>query len=63
MEIPDLESDGDGIGDEENTLGTDPFDPDTDGDGASDGDELTFGTDPLRQDTDGDGLLDDEKYI
>ncbi|MBI4659967.1 MAG: hypothetical protein HY735_14090 [Verrucomicrobia bacterium] len=45
--------------------GTEPDNPDTDGDGASDGAEVnrTTGgqaaaTDPLRQDTDGDGLSD-----
>jgi FG-GAP-like repeat/Bacterial TSP3 repeat len=39
--------------------GTDPNDPDSDGDGISDGDEVTLhATDPLDPDTDGDGLTD-----
>src|SRR5208283_3442729 len=44
---------------EEKELGTDPHNPDTDGDGISDGDEvLKYHTDPLKVDTDGDGLSD-----
>jgi hypothetical protein len=40
-------------------LGTDPNNPDTDGDGLSDGDEVNkFHTDPLKADTDGDGIPD-----
>ena len=35
--------------------GTDPLNPDSDGDGADDGDEATDGTDPLTPDSDGDG--------
>ncbi|WP_267643233.1 hypothetical protein [Haloarchaeobius amylolyticus] len=43
----------------EYTLGTDPFEADTDGDGLSDGFEhRTAGVDPLTADTDGDGTLD-----
>ncbi len=42
-----------------------PFNPDMDGDGLTDGDELLiYGTDPLNPDTDGDGLSDyDEIYV
>jgi hypothetical protein len=61
---PDIEdSDGDGLLDgEEGILGTDPWNPDTDGDGLSDGDEVnTHGTDPLDTDTDGDGLSDGDE--
>lgn len=56
----ELDSDGDGLTDEyELSIGTDPFNPDTDGDGLGDGDEVLFyGTDPLNADTDWDGLSD-----
>ncbi|MFP2929144.1 Ig-like domain-containing protein, partial [Pyxidicoccus sp. 3LG] len=56
----DLDSDDDGLTDEEEgTLGTDPNNPDTDGDGIPDGIEVnTGGTDPLDDDSDDDGLLD-----
>lgn len=55
-----LDSDGDGLTDEEEAgLGTDPFNPDSDADGLSDGEEVnTYGTDPLNGDTDGDGFSD-----
>ncbi len=53
-----VDSDGDGIFDrDENVLGTDPFNPDTDGDGIPDGEEV--GPDlnnPI--DTNGDGIID-----
>ncbi len=54
------DSDADGLlDDEERTIGTDPFDPDTDKDGLKDGAEVhTHKTDPLNPDTDSDGLLD-----
>jgi protocatechuate 3,4-dioxygenase beta subunit len=40
-------------------LGTDPNNPDTDGDGISDGDEVNkFHTNPLNPDTEGDGIPD-----
>ncbi|MFH1356390.1 MAG: S8 family serine peptidase, partial [bacterium] len=56
----DFDADSDGLTDyEEGLLGTDPNNPDTDGDGLSDGDEVnTYGTNPLDTDTDGDGLDD-----
>lgn len=52
--------DHDGLtNDEEKALGTDPHNPDTDGDGLSDGDEVKkYHTNPLKADTDGDGLSD-----
>lgn len=59
------DSDGDGIPDEvERILGTDPQNPDTDGDGLSDGEELyKHGTDPLVADTDNDGVSDGDEVL
>ena len=56
----DGDDDDDGLLDvDEEALGTDPFDPDTDGDGFSDGDEVwIWGTDPLSGDSDGDSVPD-----
>jgi hypothetical protein len=46
----------------ENELGTEPDNPDTDGDGLTDGMEvLSWGTDPLKRDTDGDSCTDGEE--
>ncbi len=58
-----LKSDGDGLTNaEEATLGTDPDNPDTDGDGLSDGDEVDIHeTDPLDEDTDDDGITDGDE--
>lgn len=48
QDYPVLDSDEDGLSDEEEEdLGTDPFDADTDGDGFDDGEEVDRGTDPL----------------
>lgn len=54
------DSDADGLtDDEEHTLKTNPFDPDTDHDGLGDFDEVRkYKTDPLNPDTDYDGLKD-----
>ncbi len=54
------DSDGDGVDDLTETcgLGTDPLDPDTDGDGLLDGEEALLGTDALSADTDLDGYGD-----
>jgi outer membrane protein OmpA-like peptidoglycan-associated protein len=44
---------------DEERLGTDPLNPDTDGDGLNDGEEVNkYKTDPLNPDSDGDGLED-----
>ena len=59
------DSDGDGLTNrEEGQLGTDPFNPDTDGDELTDGNEVkNLGTDPLNQDTDKDRLSDGEEVL
>jgi outer membrane protein OmpA-like peptidoglycan-associated protein len=49
---------------EELELGTDPNNPDTDGDGLNDGIEVKqYTTDPRKADTDGDGLKDGEEVL
>ncbi len=60
---PDSDADGDGLTlAEEEDLGTDPDNPDTDGDGLQDGDEVhTHGTDPNAADSDGDGWDDGDE--
>jgi parallel beta-helix repeat protein len=63
-EVGIVDSDGDGLTDDEEVLlGTDPFDKDTDGDGLEDGTEVDMNNgeglpDPLNPDSDGDTLLD-----
>jgi hypothetical protein len=54
------DSDNDGLTDErERALGTDPLNPDTDGDKLFDREEVeVYKTDPLKTDTDGDGYDD-----
>jgi hypothetical protein len=61
---PTSDPDNDGLtNDEEAALGTDPNNPDTDGDGMNDRRERDY-TDPLNPDTDGDGATDgDEELI
>ncbi|MEW6330088.1 MAG: S8 family serine peptidase [Pseudomonadota bacterium] len=56
----DSDIDGDGLSNsQESSLGTDPQNPDTDGDGLTDGAEVnTYSTSPVQADTDGDGLTD-----
>jgi outer membrane protein OmpA-like peptidoglycan-associated protein len=60
-----LDSDGDRLSDiQEGQIGTDPYDPDTDGDKLTDGQEvLDYDTDPLEPDTDWDGLQDGEEVL
>jgi hypothetical protein len=57
------DADGDGLtAVEEATLGTDPNNPDTDGEGLSDGQEVKeIGSNPLLIDTDGDGVTDGDE--
>jgi outer membrane protein OmpA-like peptidoglycan-associated protein len=57
------DTDGDGLGDDaEIELGTDPENPDTDGDDLTDGEEvLDYRTNPLDPDTDLDALKDGEE--
>ena len=59
-----IDSDDDGLFDcDETTLGTNPFDCDSDNDGLSDGLEVNLaGTDPLNPDTDGDMCTDDLEF-
>jgi hypothetical protein len=59
----DNDIDGDGLDNAtEQLLGTDPVNPDSDGDGLSDGDEVNlYTTDPLNPDSDGDYLSDGEE--
>lgn len=59
------DSDGDNLPDElEAQYGSDPLNPDFDGDGLADGDEVNlYGTDPVSNDTDGDGLIDGEEVF
>ncbi|MFP4393666.1 MAG: PKD domain-containing protein, partial [Anaerolineales bacterium] len=58
-----FDNDGDGLTNAtEDALGADPNDPDTDGDGLIDGEEVnTYGTDPNNPDSDDDGLTDYEE--
>ncbi len=57
--------DGDGLtNSREKALGTDPLNPDSDGDKLSDGTEVySSHTEPLRVDSDGDGLKDGEEVL
>ncbi len=59
----DDDDDNDGLTNaEERRYGTDPNNPDTDGDGLTDGEEVKrYHTNPLNPDTDGDGLPDGEE--
>jgi len=63
--FPDNDIDGDGLtNEEEERLGTNPYDADTDGDKLTDWYEVTqVGSDPRKVDTDGDGLTDFEEAI
>ena len=62
-EIPVFDSDADGLNDSDEALyGTDPGNPDSDGDGLLDGTEVfQLGTSPMSMDTDGDSLLDGDE--
>jgi hypothetical protein len=60
-----LDSDADNLPDAlEYEYGLDPYNPDADGDGVADGDELNiYGTDPYTWDSDGDGVADGEELF
>jgi outer membrane protein OmpA-like peptidoglycan-associated protein len=60
FESGSADHDKDGLtNDQEKQLGTDPKNPDTDGDGLTDGEEVNkYNTDPKKADSDGDGLSD-----
>ncbi|MFQ5399065.1 MAG: protein kinase [Anaerolineae bacterium] len=57
------DADGDGLSNQqEQLIGTDPEDDDSDNDGLTDGEELLrVGSDPLKRDTDGDILIDGDE--
>lgn len=59
----DADCDDDGLSNSrEFDLETKPFNPDTDNDGLTDGDEVNiYGTDPLKYDTDDDGISDGDE--
>lgn len=63
--FPDGDDDNDGLmNSEEVTRGTDPANPDTDGDQLQDGAEVyQFQTDPTKADTDGDALSDGDEIL
>ncbi|GEM_PF-2226595 len=63
LELISDDTDRDGLTtQEEKKFGTDPHNPDTDGDGLTDGDEVhVYRTNPLKADTDGDGFKDGEE--
>ena len=65
LEGTDIDSDNDGLLDaREAEIGTDPYNPDTDGDGLTDGQEvLSYNTDPLNPDSDWDGLKDGAEVL
>jgi serine/threonine protein kinase len=59
------DSDGDGLSNaQEDMIGTDPFNPDTDADKLTDGQEVLINaTDPLKPDTDMDGFSDGQEVL
>lgn len=59
----EVDPDEDGLSTcEEEKIGTDPLNADTDGDGLKDGEEMQkYNSDPLKADSDGDGLKDGEE--
>jgi len=64
-DLSDIDDDNDDLWDVvEQGLGSDPLNPDSDGDGLSDGIEHNLlGSDPLVVDTDGDGYTDWHEYV
>lgn len=62
---PQTDTDKDGLNDaKEDELGTNTTNPDTDGDGLTDGAEVSiWGTDPLNKDSDGDTFPDGQEVL
>lgn len=56
----DADNDNDGLNDDDEVFifGTNPLNPDTDGDQLPDNEEITLGTSALKPDSDGDGVVD-----
>ncbi len=65
LDTGDLDDDSDLLtNSEELTLGTNPNNPDTDGDGLTDGAEVdSYGTNPLSEDSDGDSMDDEYELL
>ena len=62
--LPDLDVDRDGLSNsQEQAIGTDPYNWDTNGDFVPDGAEYYAGFDPLSNDVDGDGLTNSYEYL
>ena len=61
LDVRDSDKDGLEDGPEVNNHGTDPLNPDTDGDGFRDSEEVLKGTDSLNPDSDGDSLTDGQE--
>jgi len=62
--LPDFDLDGDGLtNSQEQSLGTDPYNWDTNGDGFADGPEYYAGFDPASNDVDGDGLTNAQEIL
>jgi len=64
VNLPSTDSDGDGVPDwREAELGSDPNNPDTNGDGILDGEALAAGISLTNMDMDGDGITNAQEYL